>query len=127
MRASTRCQLVGMISARESNKFTDTTDTSKAFYIIAFTVFNPLLAFISIEIYIFNLVRFPLYLPSSNVYYEDFFNTAIFVIKLFFLDDARLLCQAVLAVCTKSPQGQLISVGPARGLQNTRTVLWHLV
>ena len=73
MRASTRCQLVGMISARESNKFTDTTDTSKAFYIIAFTVFNPLLALISIEIYIFNLVRFPLYLPSSNVYYEDFF------------------------------------------------------
>ena len=89
MRASTRCQLAGMISARESKQdicswhikslkcigfffqMVTTTDTSKAFYIIALTVFNPLLAFISIEIYIFNLVRFPRYLPSSTVYYED--------------------------------------------------------
>ena len=89
MRASTRCQLAGMISARESKQdicswhikslkcigfffqMVTTTDTSKAFYIIALTVFNPLLAFISIEIYIFNLVRFPRYLPSSNFYYED--------------------------------------------------------
>ena len=36
-------------------------------------------------------------------------------------------CQAVLALCTKSPQGQLISVGPACGLQKTGKVFWHLV
>merc|ERR1711963_614362 len=140
MRASTKCQLAGMISARESKQdicswhiksiicrglffqMVTTTDTSKAFYIIAFTVFNPLLAFISIEIYIFNLVRFPLYLLSSNVCYEDFSLYCNLCNHFFFLHDACFMYQAVLAVCTKSPQGQLISVGRACGLQKTRKV-----
>ena len=40
--------------------------------------------------------------------------------QIIFLDDAPLMCQAVLAVCTKSPQGQLIGVGPPCGLQKNK-------
>ena len=47
--------------------------------------------------------------------------------QIIFLYNAPLMCQAVLAVCAKSPQGQLIGVGPPCGLQKTRRVFWHLV
>ena len=105
-------------------KIVTTTDTSKAFYIIAFTVFNPLLAFISIEIYIFNLVRFPTIIKCLMKIFILYCNLSN---QIIFLDDAPLMCQAVLAVCTKTPQGQLIGVGPPCGLQKTRRVFWHLV